>query len=61
VNIMTFWLLAIRAVGLSKLANVSFARAAAWVFGVWFVTSALIYGISTGMQAVFSKIGGGGG
>jgi hypothetical protein len=60
VNIMTFWLLAIRAVGLAKLANVSFARAAAWVFGVWLATSALIYGISTGMQAVFSNIGSGG-
>jgi hypothetical protein len=60
-NIMTFWLLAVRAVGLARLANVSFARAAAWVFGFWFATSALIYGVSTGIQQVFSKMGGAGG
>jgi predicted DNA repair protein MutK len=60
-NIMTFWLLAVRAIGLAKLAKVSFARAAAWVFGVWLVTSALIYGVSTGLQQVANKMGGAGG
>ena len=61
INIMTFWLLAVRGVALARLANVSFGRAAAWVFGVWLVTSAIIYGISTGIQQAFSKIGSAGG
>ena len=60
INIMTFWLLAVRAVGISKLSNVSFARAALWVFGVWIGYSALIFGIGTAVQQVFSKMGGGG-
>jgi hypothetical protein len=61
VNLMTFWLLSVRAVGLSRLANVTFGKAAAWVFGVWLGTTALIYGISIAIQQVVSKIGGGGG
>jgi hypothetical protein len=34
-DVMTFWLLAVRAVGLARLTRASFAKAAAWVFGIW--------------------------
>ena len=33
VNVMTFWLLAVRAIGLARLSGASFAKAAVWVFG----------------------------
>jgi hypothetical protein len=58
-NIMTFWLLAVRAIALSKLSNVSFGRAALWVFGVWIGYSALFFGFGVLMQQIFSKMGGG--
>ena len=32
---MTFWLLAVRAMGLARLSGVSFIKAALWVFGIW--------------------------
>ncbi len=35
VNVITFWLLAVRAIGLSRLSGVSFGKAAAWIFGIW--------------------------
>jgi hypothetical protein len=59
VNIMTFWLLAVRAVGISRLSKVSFVRAALWVFGIWAGYSALKFGFGVAMQHVFGKMGGG--
>lgn len=35
VNIMTFWLLMVRAVGFSRLASLPLSRAALWIFGIW--------------------------
>jgi hypothetical protein len=34
-NVMTMWFLAVLSVGLSKLSGKSFAKSAAWVFGLW--------------------------
>jgi hypothetical protein len=34
-NVMTVWVLAVRAIGLARLAGTRFAQAAAWVFGIW--------------------------
>ena len=59
INIMTFWVLAVRAVGVSKLSNVSFVRTSLWVFGVWIGYSALFFGFGLLMQQVFSKMSGG--
>jgi len=35
VELFSLWALAVRAVGLSRLARISFAKAATWVFGIW--------------------------
>jgi hypothetical protein len=51
-DVMVLWMLAVRAVGLSKLANVSFGKAAAWVFGFWLAYSGLIIGGSLAAQAI---------
>jgi hypothetical protein len=58
INVMTFWLLAVRAIGLARLAGVSFARAAAWVFGIWAAYTGALVGIGLLAQAAFKKIGG---
>jgi Yip1 domain len=58
VNVMTFWLLAVRAIGLARLAGVSFAKAAAWVFGIWAAYTGLLIGLAYGAQAVMKRITG---
>jgi hypothetical protein len=52
VNVMGIWLLAVRAVALARLAQTSFAKAAAWVFGIWFAYSAFFIGLSLGIKAL---------
>ena len=54
-NLMGLWALAVYAVGLSKLVRVSFARAAAWVFGVWFVYTGLLIGMGVLAQKLTAK------
>jgi hypothetical protein len=54
-NIMTFWVLAVRAIGLGKVAGVPFGRAAAWVFGTWAVLSGVFFGIGAALQAIFVR------
>lgn len=44
-NLLMLWILAVRALGLARLAQVSFARAAAWVFGVWLAYTGLLIGM----------------
>lgn len=34
-NVMTMWFLAVLSVGLSKISGASFAKSAAWMFGLW--------------------------
>lgn len=53
VDVMAFWLLAVRAIGLARLAEVPFARAAIWVFGVWALTTGLLLGLGFAMHAGF--------
>jgi hypothetical protein len=54
VNIMTFWVLSVRSVGLARFCAVGFGTAAAWVFGVWAVLTGLFTGLGFAMQAIFS-------
>jgi len=54
-DVMTFWLLAVRSIGLAKLTGVTFGKTAVAVFGVWLVISGLMIGFGLAMQAVFSK------
>jgi hypothetical protein len=53
VNVMTFWSLAVRSIGLARLSGVSFAKAAAWMFGTWAALTGLMIGLGAALRAVF--------
>jgi hypothetical protein len=57
VNVMTFWLLAVRAVGLARLSGVSFAKAALWVFGIWAAYTGFFIGVGLLLKMLFKKLG----
>ena len=57
VNVMMFWLLAVRAIGLARLSGVSFAKAALWVFGIWAAYTGFFVGVGLVAQAAFKRIG----
>jgi hypothetical protein len=57
VNLMTFWLLVLRAMGLARLSSVSFAKAALWIFGIWAGYNAFFIGLGMLMKAMFKRIG----
>jgi Yip1 domain len=44
-NLFLLWELGVRSVGLSKLANVSFGKAAIWVYGFWVAFMAFLIGL----------------
>jgi len=58
VNVMTFWLLAVRGVGLARLSGASVAKAVAWVFGVWAAYTGLLVGLAYVAKTAFKRIGG---
>jgi VIT1/CCC1 family predicted Fe2+/Mn2+ transporter len=58
VNVMTFWLLAVRAVGLARLSGVSIAKAALWVFGIWAAYTGFLVGLGALAQMAFKRMGG---
>ena len=55
VNVMTFWLLAIRSLGLARLTGASVAKAAMWVFGIWIVLTGIMIGFGAAMRAAFGS------
>lgn len=55
VNIMTFWVLTVRAIGLARLSGVGFAKAAACVVAVWAVITGLFMGFGFAMQALSGR------
>jgi hypothetical protein len=57
VNVMTFWLLAVRAIGLARLSGASFAKAALWVFGIWAAYTGFMVGLGVVAQAAFKRMG----
>jgi hypothetical protein len=57
VNVMTFWLLAVRAIGLARLSGASFAKAALWVFGIWAAYTGFFIGLAALLRAVFKRMG----
>ena len=57
-NVMTFWVLVVRALGLARLSGASFAKAAAWVFGVWAAYTGLFIGLGALAQSAAKRIGG---
>jgi hypothetical protein len=52
VNIVTFWVLAVRAIGLARLAGVPVLRAAFWVFGLWFTYMSLILSVGLALRGL---------
>lgn len=56
-SVMTIWVLAVRALGLAKISGVSFGRAAAWVFSIWIVYTALFAGIGFLVQRLMQGAG----
>jgi hypothetical protein len=53
VNVMTFWGLAVKSIGLARLSGASFGKAAIWVFGLWAAFMGLMIGFGAAMRAVF--------
>lgn len=56
VNVMTFWLLAVRSIGLARLSGVSFAKAALWVFGIWAGYTGFLIGLGAIAQAALKQV-----
>ena len=54
-NVMSFWALAVRSVGVARLSGSSFAKAAAWVFGIWAVVTGSMAGLGFAMQHMFGR------
>ena len=57
-NVMTLWILGVRAAGLARLTGRSFGKAAIWVYGIWLGYTGLFIGLGALMQAVFKRISG---
>jgi len=55
VNVMTFWVLAVRAIGLARITNVAIGKALAWVFGIWISYTAFFWAIGVALQHIFAK------
>ena len=53
IDLTTFWVLAIRALGLAKLSGAPFLTAAWCVFSVWFSYTAALLGIGLAVRAAF--------
>src|SRR5690348_12400114 len=53
VNVMTFWLLTIRSIGLARLTGASVGKAAMWVFGIWIILTGTTLGFVAAMRAAF--------
>ena len=53
VNIMTFWALVVRSIGLAKLAGVPTVRVVVWVFGAWAVVMSILTALSMALQKGF--------
>lgn len=54
-NVMLFWLLAVRGIGLARLAKVSVGRAVVWVVVIWAGYTGLLMGWGFGMKALFGR------
>jgi hypothetical protein len=57
-NVMTFWLLTVRAIGLARLSGASLAKAMAWVFGIWAAYTGFFIGLGALLQAGVKRITG---
>jgi hypothetical protein len=55
-DVFALWALCLRALGLSRLADISFGKAAAWVLTVWFVIVGGLFGFSWAMQQLMVRL-----
>jgi hypothetical protein len=53
INVMTFWGLAVKAIGLSRLSGASFGKAAVWIFVIWAAWTGSMIGIGAAFRAAF--------
>jgi len=58
VNVMTFWLLAVRSIGLARLSGASMLKSALWVFGIWGAYTGFFIGLALLGQALARHFGG---
>ena len=52
-NLMTFWELTVKSVGLAKLSGASLGKAAIWVFGLGVAVTAVMIGVGVAARSVF--------
>lgn len=52
-DIMMFWALVVRAIGLSRLAGAPFVKSAFWIFGIWAVELSLMLGVGFAARSAF--------
>ena len=57
-NVMTFWLLGVRAVGLARLTGASFTKAALWVYGIWVAYNGFFIGLGLLMRTLLKRVTG---
>ena len=55
VNLMMFWILAVRSIGLARLSGTSFGKAALWVFGIWAAYTGLMFAIGAAVRAITQR------
>ena len=58
VNVMTFWVLIVRAIGLARLSGASFAKAALWVFGIWAAYTGFFFALGQASKLFFKRFTG---
>lgn len=58
IDVFAVWALALRAIGLAKLSEVSLLKALAWVFGIWIAITGGMFGFSFAMQKVMESFAG---
>ncbi len=54
-NLIILWAVAVKGIGLAKLASVQFAKAAAWAFGMWACYTGFFIGVGLVMRAIFAR------
>ena len=52
-NVMVFWLLTVRSIGLARLSGASVGKAAVWIFGIWIAFTGTLIGLGAAVRAAF--------
>lgn len=56
IDVFALWALALRAIGLAKLTDISMMKAVAWVFGLWIAYMGSCFGMSFASQKIIESI-----